>query len=472
MLGRARRNKGVRASAASRGAWRSYQRSCLSHGHPMRYPTAVLLTLLLAGCGGEKPAPAAPPGAPKESAETARLRLEVQALSERLADLERRAERPRGVERSGTAPGAITDDVLIALLRSGEDALMRGAAALAKKQPSPRVQEVLIEMAGETRLQTHQRGIALEGLQGQRHAAVIALWIRLLDDPEDILVGNSAKELGQLHNPAHVPLLLEACKNLKLAVNSQRNSTARYALLHALQGAHDPRVLPVALEALKSPHQNIRDQAWSLLASLRSEAAIQEMLNLLSSLPPPEVQTHPHPHLALISGLGAAKESRAAPLFAKLLECDHPGVVEASLGQLQQVCGPEQVPQMLKALAVADRREQAGEKSAVWRMTQIARILGQAGGTPAALALLELTERTHQPSLAQEAVTALARAAPAELTEDLIAAHGRAPPGPLKQGLEGILRNGKFTVRWVEAEGRFTTKPLQVELETPPQKTP
>jgi len=421
----------------------------------------VANALVLAGCFGlagcSQKAPPEKPSAPAANPELSELAYRVERLEQKLNE-------PRVI--GGQSGATISDEALIALLKSGDVELMRAGATLARKQPSPATQQTMIALARSLDRPQEQRQAMLYALQGVQAPSVQSMWIELLNDPFEEFGRQAADALQNIREPDPVPALLKAVENIRAPDTPSQHSPRKYAALNALVRLGDKRALPALLAALKSPHQNIRGLGLNGLVALKDENTREAAWQFFHALPePPEANVYSGEHTSAIRLMKEFKELRAAPRMLKWVEQGTTGIRSQVADALPQVCGPETHAALMQLLKDEARRFARGDQSARQLLYQALHVLGTVRSAETGKAILGFLETCFDQQLAYHAVQQLHGAAVPELAKELIALHKQATDAGVKQELERLLKNGKFDIHWNEQAKTFGLGPPKVETE-------
>lgn len=427
-------------------------------------PYRLLNMLALAGClglagCGQKAPPEKPPAANPDLSE----------LAYRVERLEQALKEPRVV--GGTSSATISDEAIIALLKSGDVELMRAGATLARKQPSPATQQAMIALARSLDRPQEQRQTMLYALQGVQSPPVLAMWIELLNDPFEEFGRQAADALQNIREPDAVPALLKAVENTRAADTATQHSQRKYAALNALVRLGDKRALPVFLAAIKSPHQSIRSVGLNGLLGLNDESTRDAAWQFFHALPdPPGSNMHAGEHISAVRLMKEFKEQRAAPRMLKWLEHGNSGLRSQIADALPHVCGPETHAALIQLLKEEARRFSRGDQPARQVLYHTLQVLSGVRSAETGKAILVFLETCFDQQLAYHAALQLHGAAVPEQARDLIALHKQLADAGVKQELERLLKNGKFDVHWNEQAKAFGLGPPKVEAELEVEK--
>ncbi|MCZ7647663.1 MAG: HEAT repeat domain-containing protein [Planctomycetota bacterium] len=402
------------------------------------------LLALLSACGENAPKPAPNPG---PSPAEAKLQASLDELNERVAKLEsgKRAEAP------AAGPSAAGADLLPDLIRSHDPELSAPAIQLARKLPTPERTAAVIEVATSRERKVHEREAALAalGALGDEGRKVL---VELLQDPEEGIVARVAQRLAEQRKGSDLPKLMEALAAVNSVDTVAQASVARKGLLLALGQFGDQRATPVLLEALRSPNAEIRIHAAQALRQLADPEAVPGMLAWLKQNVPNPQATDSAAYM-IVQALGHSGEPAAGDLILELFNGPNPQMREVAREVLAKISSPHLVPGLAEALKNVLSANQPNDP----RVATLLQALGASRNPDAIPPLLEVLEKLpdgHVP-LALNAINGLCR--PDDALR-LAEAHARAERPVVKAGLESLLKNGNFPIRYDERLQRYVPR--------------
>ncbi|MCZ7645172.1 MAG: HEAT repeat domain-containing protein [Planctomycetota bacterium] len=431
----------------------------------------LVLAGLLAGCGdGGKPPEAA------SARELEQARAEIAALKEQLAavqaqnagtgeKLERAAvalkqlgEQVDGLAGGGKQEG-LTDTALYELLNSGDGELVRAAAAVIRRYPTPPRLRALAQTARDLKQPFNARWGAIEYLLTIEDPALQEACVALLDDPQSSVVSRAAAVLGRTQAPRHLPPLLKALKESVRFEDQNKVWEAQRGLLAALGALGDKQAAPALLEALKSENDDVVRTAAQALRQLKEPSAGAALLEALKELPPPDTREHPRVHIDLVQALGGLQAHTAGPYFVELLRAPNAALRAQVAQQLPLVCGPDAASALSDALRGEWAAVRGGAQGDTAVLEQLIRALGATRSPRGLPALLELLAQGLNGKPAEEAALVLPSLATPAQTAALVEAYPRVSFAPAQAALAKLLGSAGYPAAWDEAGKKFVLDP-------------
>jgi cyclophilin family peptidyl-prolyl cis-trans isomerase/HEAT repeat protein len=235
-----------------------------------------------------------------------------------------------------------------------------------------------------------------------RSPQYVAPLARQLQSRDAELRAQAANALFRLRRP------LEGAVPPLIAALSDPHADVRANAARALGGSQDARAVEPLLKLLDDADERVQVSAVRALAALENKAAVEPLVRYgerLSALRASVAAKPPSPAISRLlevaAALGRLKDSRAAPLLAKLRTATGVGAhpeIEIALAQLD--AGQFLAPLDKISLAAADWR----------RATNVAQGLGEIGTSRARAQLVKLELQAAQGKLDARALPAILRA--------------------------------------------------------------
>ena len=199
-----------------------------------------------------------------------------------------------------------------------------------------------------------------------------------LDDPKIEVRQAAVKALGDSHNPAAIPFLMEALRDSFWWFEREQNVSV---LLNAILGMGEPMVEPL-IEALGDREGTVRKYAAMILGRLKDKRAIEELgmavydlhhevskaaAEALAQYGSPAVdfltEALVHPEVAVrehaVIGLGKIQDERVAPFLIEMMQDPEAVVRRQSMLALGKLRDPRAVPALQQAASNRADREMA-----------------------------------------------------------------------------------------------------------------